>query len=102
MADPLLRSGGPDHGSVLLPPGDRRVLRVAAALQELARLDRALYLAVAQSDTPTLDVGLRRLSRAADKSKLWLGTAAVLAPVGGSQGRRAAGNAQTRHPLSSG
>lgn len=89
MADPGLCIGGRDPGAVP-PPDQDAVPRVAAALQELARLDRALYLAVAQSDTPTLDAGLRRLSRAADKSRLWLATAAVLALVGGSQGRRAA------------
>jgi undecaprenyl-diphosphatase len=64
--------------------------RVRASLQELGRLDRALYVAVAESDTPTLDAGLRRLSRAADHSALWLGVAALLALVGGSRGRRAA------------
>ena len=60
------------------------------SLQELSRLDRALYVTVAQAETPTLDAGLRNLSLLADKSKLWLGVAAVLAVAGGPRGRRAA------------
>jgi membrane-associated phospholipid phosphatase len=63
---------------------------VRASLRELGRLDRALYDAVAGSDTPTLDAGLRRLSRSADHSALWLGVAALLALLGGARGRRAA------------
>lgn len=57
---------------------------------EFARLDRATYRAIAQTPTPTLDTALRRLSQAADHSKLWIGTAAVMALVGGRRGRRAA------------
>ncbi len=59
-------------------------------LAEVERLDVALYAAVAGSPTPTLDRGMRRLSRSADKSKLWIGTAGVLALTGGARGRRAA------------
>jgi undecaprenyl-diphosphatase len=40
--------------------------------------------------TPLLDVPVRRLSRAADHSRLWLGIAAGLALAGGPAGRRAA------------
>jgi undecaprenyl-diphosphatase len=53
-------------------------------------IDTALYAAVAGSDTPTLDVAMRKLTRAADGSKLWFATAAALALFGGSGGRRAA------------
>lgn len=59
-------------------------------LEELSALDRALYRAVAETPTPTLDEGLRRLSNAANKSVLWIGTAGVMAAVGGRKGRRAA------------
>ena len=59
-------------------------------LGELNRLDLAVYAAVAATPTPTLDRVFRRLSRAADHSKLWLASAAVLAVVGGARGRRAA------------
>ena len=57
---------------------------------ELERVDVALYAAVAATPTPALDVAMRRLSSAADHSRLWLATAAVLATVGGGRGRRAA------------
>ena len=64
--------------------------RLRASLRELSLLNRALYVAVAESETPTLDAGLRRLSLAADKSKLWFGVATAMALLGGPEGRRAA------------
>lgn len=57
---------------------------------EVESLDLAVYQAVAQTPTPQLDGALRRLSGAADYSKLSLSTAALLALAGGSRGRRAA------------
>ena len=59
---------------------------------ELSELDAAVYVAIARTPTPGLDQALGRLSRAADFSKLWLGSASALAVAGGEQGRRAAGN----------
>ena len=59
-------------------------------LDDAARIDEAVYAAVARTPTPALDVRLSQLSRAADRSRLWMGTAAVLALVGGRRGRRAA------------
>lgn len=59
-------------------------------LADAASIDKAVYAAVARTPTPALDVRLSQLSRAADNSKLWMGTAAVLALVGGRRGRRAA------------
>lgn len=59
---------------------------------EASALDRAVYTAVAQSPTPTLDEFFRALSRVSDMSVLWLGTAALMAAVGGRTGRRAALN----------
>jgi len=59
---------------------------------ELNSLDLAVYVAVAATPTPTLDRVFRQVSRAADHSKLWLASAAVLATVGGERGRRAAVN----------
>jgi undecaprenyl-diphosphatase len=56
---------------------------------ELNRLDLAVYVAVAATTTPTLDRVFRWLSRAADNSKLWIASAAVLATVDGAGGRRA-------------
>lgn len=59
-------------------------------LADAARVDEAVYAAVARTPTPALDVRLGQLSRVADRSKLWMGTAAVLALVGGRRGRLAA------------
>jgi undecaprenyl-diphosphatase len=60
--------------------------------QEVSNLDVAVYAAVAATPSPTLDHAFRRVSRAADHSKLWLGAAAALAGAGGPRGRRAAVN----------
>jgi membrane-associated phospholipid phosphatase len=49
-----------------------------------------VYGAIAASRTPTLDVAMRGLSRAADHSKLWFATAAAMALFGDSRSRRAA------------
>ena len=64
--------------------------QIEAVLRQLGALDRAVYQAIATVPTPALDEPLRRLSRAADNSKLWLAIAAVLALAGGPTGRRAA------------
>ncbi|MFM9369948.1 phosphatase PAP2 family protein [Streptomyces sp. Da 82-17] len=69
------------------PPAGRS--RVAAVLSDLRAVDGALYAAVAATPTPTLDKALRRLSAAADHSKLSFGIAALLA-VSGPRARRAA------------
>lgn len=58
--------------------------------REVQRLDTAVYAAIAETPTPALDRHFRRLSRAADYSKLWISSAAVLALAGGARGRRAA------------
>ena len=63
---------------------------MAAALHELAEVDRAVYRAIASTPTPTLDEPLRRLSGLANNSKLWLGAAGALFVFGGRSGRRAA------------
>jgi membrane-associated phospholipid phosphatase len=59
-------------------------------LRELAAVDRAVYDAVAHTRTEELDGPVRRLSDAANYSRLWLGIAAVIALLGGKRGRRAA------------
>ena len=59
---------------------------------EVNSLDLAVYAAIAATPTPTLDGFFRGLSRAADNSKLWIASAAVLATIGGPGGRRAAVN----------
>lgn len=56
---------------------------------ELVRLDTAVYSAIASTPTPLLDRVLRGVSRAANYSKLWLASSALLA-AGGPRGRDAA------------
>ncbi|WP_083865200.1 phosphatase PAP2 family protein [Nocardia brevicatena] len=64
--------------------------RWAEALRELGAVDRAAYQAVAVTPTPQLDDAFRRLSKAANYSRLWLGIAAVIATLGGRRGRQVA------------
>jgi membrane-associated phospholipid phosphatase len=60
------------------------------SLEDAERIDVAVYAAIAETPTPTLDVAMARLSRAADYSRLSLSAAAALAALGGRRGRRAA------------
>lgn len=60
-------------------------------LLDAERVDVAVYAAVAATPTPSLDRGLSVVSRAADRSRLWMGAAAGLAAARGAPGRRAAG-----------
>jgi undecaprenyl-diphosphatase len=66
--------------------------RLQAWRAESERLDVAVYAAIAATPTPVMDVGLRRLSQAANHSRLWLACAAPLAAFGGERGRVAATN----------
>jgi membrane-associated phospholipid phosphatase len=59
-------------------------------LQDARDLDAAIYAAIARAKTPTIDEAMRRLSRTADYSRLWLALAGGLATIGGPSGRRAA------------
>jgi undecaprenyl-diphosphatase len=68
-------------------PGVPLALRV---VRELDAIDRALYLAIAGTPTPTLDNTMRRLSDVADYSRLWMAIAAAMAGLGGRRGRRSA------------
>ncbi|MFE7855498.1 phosphatase PAP2 family protein [Streptomyces sp. NPDC101209] len=70
------------------PPREQRVPR--GLLHDLAALDQALYEAVTVTSTPTLDVALRRLSAAADHSKISFAVAGALALWPGSTRRAAA------------
>jgi membrane-associated phospholipid phosphatase len=78
LADELARRGGPVRQ------------RPASGLRELSAVDRAIYSAVAATPTPSLDEPLRRLSNAANNSRLWLAIATGLRVTGGRAGRRAA------------
>ena len=64
--------------------------RLARWLDDAERIDVALYAAIAQTPTPDLDRMLARLSHAADYSRLWVASAAILAVTGGPRGRSAA------------
>lgn len=63
--------------------------RLREAGRELLALDKAVYSAVHATPTPHLDLALARISRAADHSKVWMATAAVMA-ASGRRPRRAA------------
>jgi len=62
----------------------------ATIIAELDQLDRAVYEAVAESTTPSLNEPLRRLSDFANYSKIWIAAALIIGATGGRQGRRAA------------
>ena len=78
LADAIQRRGGAGRQ------------RVAEVLHQLGAIDRAVYVAVASVPAPALDQAMRRLSRSADRSRLWLGIAGALA-LTGPAGRRSAG-----------
>jgi membrane-associated phospholipid phosphatase len=59
-------------------------------LDDVRRLDLALFRTIATTETPTLDEPMRRLSDAANNAKLWLVIAGIMGVVGGRTGRRAA------------
>ena len=53
-------------------------------------MDHAVYRAVASTPTPALDVPMRLLSNAANRSLIWVAVAGAVAVAGGVRGRRAA------------
>ena len=69
--------------------------RRASWLAEAERIDLAVYAAVANTPTPRLDQAMRRLSRAADYSRLSIASGVLLAVAGGARGRRAAATGLT-------
>jgi membrane-associated phospholipid phosphatase len=66
-----------------------RDLLVRAA-EEARRLDLAVYGVIASTPTPVLDGALSRLTKAADHSRLSIGSATALWLIGGRRGRTAA------------
>ncbi|MGA9858520.1 MAG: phosphatase PAP2 family protein [Solirubrobacteraceae bacterium] len=76
------------NGNTGSTPAAGNQLRRAA--HEAEQLDLAVYSAVAQTPTPSLDQVLGRLSHAADYSRLSIAAALVLSITGGSRGRAAA------------
>ncbi len=61
-------------------------------LNAVRALDHATYRVIAETPTGSLDEPLRRLSNAANYSRLWLGVAAGLVVFGDRRARRAALN----------
>lgn len=59
-------------------------------LSELNKLDQKVYAAVATSPTPSVDTALRKLSDAANYSRISGGISLGLAVLGGPAGRQAA------------
>jgi membrane-associated phospholipid phosphatase len=76
-------------GDAATQPVSRR-RQLSAWWVEAKRIDVAVYEAILRTPTPNLDTEMRRLTQAADYSRLWLGSAAILAATRGRQGRRAA------------
>ncbi len=64
-------------------------------MRDAERLDLAVYAAIAATPTPALDLAMRRLTRAADYSKISLAASAILAITRGRSGRRGALNGLT-------
>jgi undecaprenyl-diphosphatase len=74
-----------------MPAPTSRRATLVRVLGELGQVDLAVYRAVAGTLTPTLDRPVRRLSAAANWSRLWLAIGGAMAISGGRLGRRAAG-----------
>ena len=83
---------GDESGEAPVDPGDDAATRSkwARVIDELDRLDRDIYAAIADSHTSTIDEPLRRLSNSANYSKIWIAAAAAMVVFGGRPGRRAA------------
>ena len=73
--------------STAAPPAERGP---PAWLLDVERLDAAVFATITQTPTPALDWGMSRLTTASNYSRLWLGSAAILATTRGQRGRRAA------------
>lgn len=67
----------------------RRSGWLSRSAEEAQRLDLAIYSAIAATSTPTVDEALSRLSRAANYSRIWIASAAILAITRGRRGRDA-------------
>lgn len=82
----------PSPAASAVPPaaGARPWRSLAFSVGRLDAADQMLYAAVAASPAPWLDQPVRRLSEAANFSRLWLALAAGIALAGGPDGRRAA------------
>ena len=87
MGSREVRAGRPGRGLAAAAAARKQAARAA---RRLSAADQALYTAVAASATPRLDEPARRLSEAANFSRIWIVLAAGIAVAGGPEGRRAA------------
>ena len=62
---------------------------ISGLLARAHRADASLYASIAASSTPSLDGPLALISDAANLSKPWIASAALLSLLGGPRGRRA-------------
>jgi membrane-associated phospholipid phosphatase len=69
---------------------DQPLSRYRHWVEEAERIDAALYATIAATPTRALDKSMRRLSHAANYSRLSIAAATVLTLAGGATGRRAA------------
>lgn len=83
-------SRGPYGRLMSLPPVSSRPTRLRRAGRWLGRQDLRLLRLAGSRPAPAVDAVLRSTSLAANKSRLWMATAALLGFAGGSRGRRAA------------
>ncbi|MCA1831329.1 MAG: bifunctional phosphatase PAP2/diacylglycerol kinase family protein [Actinomycetota bacterium] len=67
----------------------------------LQKIDEELFLRVANARSPFFDSTLPKLSRAANKSRLWMAAAAVLSATSGRKGRSAAARGLTSVAITS-
>ncbi|MDM3975594.1 diacylglycerol kinase family protein [Mycobacterium marseillense] len=68
----------------------RRARGIKQITRGLGTLDRELFDAIAETDTPLLDTVMPPLTRAADHSKLWLAIGAALLATGRQSAQRGA------------
>lgn len=68
----------------------RRARGINQITQGLGTLDREIFEAIAETDTPLLDSIMPPLTRAADNSKLWFAIAAALTASGNKSAQRGA------------
>lgn len=68
----------------------RRARGINQITQGLGTLDREIFEAIAETDTPLLDAIMPPLTRAADHSKLWFAIAAALTASGNKSAQRGA------------
>lgn len=68
----------------------RRARGINQITQGLGTLDREIFEAIAETDTPLLDATMPPLTRAADNSKLWFAIAAALMASGNKSAQRGA------------